>query len=234
MRPLFALAWAASLILGGSESVNASEPTRSIPDANQPVTLLVNRITTTGELLPGVKFQVLQVTHISGRPVDISTIAGWELAAQFAERVNSGLGQHNAEFRFAPHTFRRATGHDGNALFDGLNPGLHLVSETYTPNGHAPTNPFWITLPLTHPDGTHWNYQVFAQPKPVGSFTTYPAASPGKTPPLMGSTTGSSVSSRMRLTFTGTDFLPLGFAVAALVSGFWIATRFWKTNVTSQ
>lgn len=51
----------------------------------------------------------------------------------------------------------KATDIYGDALFDGLSPGLYLIAQPSTPEGQNPFDPFLLSLPW---DGTVWEINI--------------------------------------------------------------------------
>ena len=60
----------------------------------------------------------------------------------------------------------------GDALFDGLLPGLYLISQPSTPSGQQPFEPFLITLPW---DGYVWEINVDLEELPQTGSSGIPA-----------------------------------------------------------
>ncbi|MCD7805713.1 MAG: SpaH/EbpB family LPXTG-anchored major pilin [Lachnospiraceae bacterium] len=65
------------------------------------------------------------------------------------------------------------TDYNGQIVFDELNDGLYLVVETGVPsNVGTTTDPFFVSLPMTDPDGDSWIYDVYVYPKNQTSVST--------------------------------------------------------------
>lgn len=98
-----------------------------------------------GEALEGVEFTIYNVTNIVTDPantdaksVDVSALEGMS----------------------------RTTGKDGVATFDNLALGLYLVKETKHPDKVTlESDPFFVSIPMTQPDGSDWIYDVHVYPK---------------------------------------------------------------------
>lgn len=98
-----------------------------------------------GEALEGVEFTIYNVTNIVTDPantdaksVDVSALEGMSMT----------------------------TGKDGVATFDNLALGLYLVKETKHPDKVTlESDPFFVSIPMTQPDGSDWIYDVHVYPK---------------------------------------------------------------------
>ena len=63
-------------------------------------------------------------------------------------------------------TAKKATGADGIATFDDLAVGVYLVAETNKdPHTTRVTPNFFVSIPMTNPDGDGWLYDVHVYPK---------------------------------------------------------------------
>lgn len=84
----------------------------------------------------------------------------------------------------------------GQVVFHDLDFGLYYVEETYTPDGYAVANNFFVQIPMTNADGTAWNYNVESYPKNndngkiVKEITSGTATDDGKETASLGSTVG--------------------------------------------
>ncbi len=60
----------------------------------------------------------------------------------------------------------KSTGEDGVAKFDGLEVGVYLVAETNSdPHTTRVTPNFFVSIPMTNPEGDGWIYNVHVYPK---------------------------------------------------------------------
>jgi len=184
----------------------AAPTSGALPDATRPVSLVIDRVypgptggsvgdgtyqVAPGRALPGATFRVQQVNQVNSQPIDLTTSSGWQVASALSREVVPEQLAATAGVQLGEYT-TGVTSADGRVRFDELGMGLFLVKEVATPAGHYPAIPFLVTLPMTHPDGTSWMYEVFAQPK--AGTTPQPAI------------TG-------ELTATGTNLHALAFAV---------------------
>jgi len=110
-----------------------------------------------GEPVAGVTFQAQQVLG-----VDLLTAAGWHQANQLSLAWSPQSPSFPAPLAAG---VTAVTDHAGDARFTGLGVGLFLITETSTPAGRSPSIPFLVSLPMTHPDGASWLYDVWAAPK---------------------------------------------------------------------
>lgn len=134
------------------------------PDAPTGLPNNGTQVDTTGlEPLPGVEFQVRQVTGI-----DLSTNSGWVDASDLSDVFDAA--DPEGSITGAGYTLAAGasllTDAAGEAVFSGLPVGLYLVEETSFPSGVTPSAPFLITVPLTDPDNLDtWLYDVHVYPK---------------------------------------------------------------------
>ncbi|MCC3265626.1 SpaH/EbpB family LPXTG-anchored major pilin [Arthrobacter gengyunqii] len=115
--------------------------------------------------LAGVEFTVEQVN-----PVDLSTNAGWQAAEDISKVFDPANPAGSIpDASYALGTAKTAvTDSTGSALFDNLDLGLYLVTETSYPAGVTPAAPFLVTVPLTDPNPNQrdgWLYDVHVYPK---------------------------------------------------------------------
>ncbi|GAA2829150.1 SpaH/EbpB family LPXTG-anchored major pilin [Leucobacter komagatae] len=164
---LSAVAAAALLVIGGGSAAQAAPIVDLDPDATATLNIHkfeqgdvlgveANGLEQTVDMEPmgGITFTAKQVPGI-----DLSTNAGWEAAA------NLTLAQAQADTAAVAGTSATTDG-TGLAQLSGLPLGLYLVTETGYPAGVTPSDPFLITLPLTHPTNTsEWLYDVHVYPK---------------------------------------------------------------------
>lgn len=113
--------------------------------------------------LPGVEFQVRQVTGI-----DLSTNSGWANASTLSGVFDAA--DPEGSITGAGYTLAAGsslvTDAAGQASFTGLPVGLYLVEETSFPAGVTPSAPFLVSVPLTDPDNRdNWLYDVHVYPK---------------------------------------------------------------------
>lgn len=89
-------------------------------------------------------------------------------------------------------TAKKATGDDGVAKFENLAVGVYLVAETNSdPHTTRVTPNFFVSIPMTNPDGDGWLYDVHVYPKNAlvrGDVTLNKIDEAGK--PLEGATFG--------------------------------------------
>lgn len=167
LASLSAVAAAALLVIGGGSGAQAAPIVDVNPDAT--ATLNVHKFEqgdTLGDEANGLEQQV-NMTPMNGieftvkqvPDINLTTNAGWEAAA--------GLTLAQAQTATAAVTgTSQTTDGDGLARFAGLPLGLYLVTETGYPAGVTPSDPFLITLPMTHPTDTNtWLYDVHVYPK---------------------------------------------------------------------
>lgn len=155
----------------GNPATNAQAAAASI-DASRTATLHIHKYsgdpvpgaqnngleqTVTGQRDPlaGAQFRIERVTN-----VDLTTAAGWLQAEQIAK---------NAEGAPTP-TFGEGqsvtTDQNGAATVNNLPLGLYRVTEVAAPARHTKAEPFFVTLPLTHPQERNaWLYDVHVYPK---------------------------------------------------------------------
>jgi len=118
--------------------------------------------------MKNVQFCYQQVTSDGTNDIDLTTNAGWLVAANLAS--NWPL---SAQVLFSPptitednsSTYCQTTGDNGQADFSGLPYGLYYVTERTVPFGVAAALPFLVTLPMTNADGTARSDHVYAYPK---------------------------------------------------------------------
>lgn len=205
----------AALTFGLAASLVATP--NSLPTLDQPLSLQVIRLTPAGEPLAGAEFQLRQVAYLSGRPLNLTEASSWGRIAEFAGQGTAAQLAKAPQIEFMPTLRTATTGPNGQANFADLDMGWYLVSEVDTPNGYLATEPLWITLPLTHPAGTHWIHDVVIQPK---AFRTEPAVG---TPAV-----STPVSPRPHLTFTGTGLSMLFGSLITVIAAFAILKKTWK------
>lgn len=98
-----------------------------------------------GEALPGVEFTIWNVTNIVS---DAST----------AEPADVDVSELEST--------KQTTNDNGVAEFENLVIGLYLVKETTSPDKVTqPSSPFFVSIPMTNPNGTDWIYNVHVYPK---------------------------------------------------------------------
>ncbi|MCL1899210.1 MAG: hypothetical protein FWG11_01585 [Promicromonosporaceae bacterium] len=90
-----------------------------------------------------------------GEPIDLTTRAGWNLAADLT--LAEALTLPRTAIGAAPTV-------GGTALFSDLPLGLFLVTITYL-DGEEAHEPFIVSVPRTNDAGNGWNYHVLVQPK---------------------------------------------------------------------
>ncbi|MDC4233911.1 SpaH/EbpB family LPXTG-anchored major pilin [Actinomyces sp. B33] len=111
----------------------------------------------TGNLLDGVKYKIERLTT-----VDLTTQAGWEKLAGYAGNVAT------AKADGTDAAIERTTGDDstGVAKFTNLPLGAYVVTEVSAPSGYTLSDPFIVTVPMTHPTNLNeWNYDPIVYPK---------------------------------------------------------------------
>jgi len=118
-----------------------------------------------GTPLAGVTFRVRQITHIGPSPVDLTTPAGWQQAANLSAQLAPGQRPDPEAVTYAATELTGITDAGGRVRFDNLDLGLYFVEEIATPVGYMATIPFLVTLPMAHPAGNGWMYEVYVQPK---------------------------------------------------------------------
>lgn len=117
------------------------------------------KIAALGVGLDGVKFKLERV-YYSGNPIDLTTVAGWNL-------IVSGLNPQAlpAGYTAQPVGAEQTTAGGGIATFSGLQMGLYIVTETQWPTGATPSDPFFVTVPYPDPAGNTWIYNAHVYPK---------------------------------------------------------------------
>ena len=108
--------------------------------------------------LAGAEFTLFRITD-----VDLTTNEGWTKAATYYQGGAPAAG-------VLQEVGRATTDADGIVKFDGRQVGLYFVKETKAPTleggTYTPAAPFYVTLPMTNPDGrTSWMYDVNVYPK---------------------------------------------------------------------
>ncbi len=107
----------------------------------------------TGDPIAGVTFKLERLAY------NLTTQAGWQALVADGEDAKTNL-----DGTFTP--VERTTGADGNATFADLPVGAYLVTETETPANVTGSDPFVVTLPMTHPTELNkWMYEVHVYPK---------------------------------------------------------------------
>ena len=100
--------------------------------------------------LDGATFTIYKV-------MDLKTNADWQTAEKYYK-----AGSYDTAGKQAAGTVTTAGG--GTATFDGT-VALYYVVETKTPDGYTGSKPFFITLPMTDPANTGWDYDLDVYPK---------------------------------------------------------------------
>ena len=153
-----------------------------IPDANEVGSLTVTKLSNPGgtldpatglltapptdaELLAGATFKLEPVVSIGGTAVDLNTQAGWEaIAAATPAALNASILGPEVETNVTPANLTTTT--DGTVVWEDLPIGLYRVTETQAPGGYVGSDPFFVTVPITHPtDLDEWVYDVHVYPK---------------------------------------------------------------------
>ncbi|MDO5501999.1 MAG: SpaH/EbpB family LPXTG-anchored major pilin [Actinomycetia bacterium] len=185
--------------IGGANQANTANPALINPNAATRLTIhkylgsptgapndgtiLQGADAPTHPTLSGVRFDVFRVL-VNGTPVDLTTNAGWEQAAELTGAAAQTLIS-TGTVTVGPRVYTLATqpsvttGAGGIATFDGR-VGLYLVEENLeasgtitdsagnvVPNGTITSAaPFLVTLPMTHPTNLDtWMYDVHVYPK---------------------------------------------------------------------
>lgn len=103
----------------------------------------------------GVVYKVERINDI-----DLTTQAGWEKLAAAPDVVAAAAGgvtQQGAE---------QTTTAQGTAVFADLPLGAYVVTEVSVPAGYTASDPFIVTVPMTHAtDRDKWNYNPHVYPK---------------------------------------------------------------------
>lgn len=106
--------------------------------------------------LAGAVFEVQQVL-VDGAPVDLTSIAGWRLAEEIQGGRTNGVTYGEAT--------QLTTNGDGLAT-GAFDIGLYRVTEATPPAGYVGSAPFFVTLPMTHPNERNaWLNEVNVYPK---------------------------------------------------------------------
>lgn len=115
----------------------------------------------------GVEFTVQQITSYNGQAIDLTDSSGWAIVDTLKNQDLPLAGNVVYGTPYATNTDS-----SGRALFNNLEVGLYVVSETGNPGGNNivdAAKPFLVTLPsLSGVDGDSdraWNYDVHAYPK---------------------------------------------------------------------
>ncbi|WP_336651277.1 MULTISPECIES: SpaH/EbpB family LPXTG-anchored major pilin [unclassified Leucobacter] len=176
-----AVALGATALMGVAVSAASAAPSNI--DPNQPRSLTIHKLSqpaTPGvagdgsELAPGslpadalpingIEFTVQQVTQIGGKPVDLTTDAGWATIQPYL----------NGTTPFVPGSatlgapVKQVTANGGLAVFNTLSVGLFYVTETNTGSNSikTPAQPFLVTLPMPTTEPGTFRYDVHAYPK---------------------------------------------------------------------
>ncbi|MDR2703471.1 MAG: SpaH/EbpB family LPXTG-anchored major pilin [Cellulomonadaceae bacterium] len=107
--------------------------------------------------------------------------AWWDMVAKIVEASKS-LGAYQffntanfANIGLNPSTFppnlvrnmcqKGTTDASGQVVFTPLPQGLYYIRESNSPADVDPGAPFFVTVPMTNPEGTGWMYDVYAYPK---------------------------------------------------------------------
>ncbi|RAX19733.1 fimbrial protein [Actinomyces sp. Z5] len=107
----------------------------------------------TGDAVEGVTFTVTKLNF------DLTTQAGWQQLAALNGSAAEAAGYKTAT------VFTQTTDGDGLATFSNLEVGAYLVSETKAPQNVTTAEDFVVTVPMTNPNGSEWNYDVHVYPK---------------------------------------------------------------------
>ncbi len=157
--------------------------------------------------LKGVVFDVFQVYYDSARsnPINLTTNAGWTSAAAVTgytptqAQITAGSFVIGGTTYYLGTSVPVTTGTDGTASFNKpAGAGLYLVNENLAASGPTvqqcpggvctdvptsqvtPSNPFFVTLPMTHPVNLNtWMYQVHVYPKNQQDTATKSVADQG-------------------------------------------------------
>lgn len=91
---------------------------------------------------------------------DLTTQAGWQALADLDGDVSAARSHTTGT------TYTAVTGENGLAVFNDVELGAYIVSETKTPANVTPAEDFIVTLPMTNADTqASWNYDVHVYPK---------------------------------------------------------------------
>ncbi|WP_136192935.1 SpaH/EbpB family LPXTG-anchored major pilin [Actinomyces procaprae] len=151
-------------------AAEATDPDTALIDASQTSTLTIHKLSQTetngtsagngledpsasGEPVPGVTFTVTKLNF------DLTTQKGWQDLAALNGSASAAAAYKTTEVR------TQETGSDGLATFSNLPVGAYLVSETKAPQNVTTAEDFVVTVPMTNPNGSEWNYDVHVYPK---------------------------------------------------------------------
>ncbi|SHE24897.1 SpaH/EbpB family LPXTG-anchored major pilin [Actinomyces glycerinitolerans] len=108
----------------------------------------------TGDPVSDVTFTITKLDF------DLTTQAGWQALAALDGDVSAARSHATGT------TYTAVTGGDGLAVFNDVELGAYIVSETRTPANVTPAEDFIVTLPMTNAGTqTSWNYDVHVYPK---------------------------------------------------------------------
>ncbi|MDO5730967.1 SpaH/EbpB family LPXTG-anchored major pilin [Corynebacterium sphenisci] len=109
-----------------------------------------------------------EMDGVPGEPLDgveykLTLVQGYKTSADVAKGQRMTLEEAQAATGGAVST--GTTGPGGVVTFDNLPLGRYLVEEVSAPAGHVPGGPFLVSVPMTAPERTGWNYDVHVYPK---------------------------------------------------------------------
>lgn len=133
-----------------------------------------------GKAVPGAEFSIEQLTRLSGEAAEDGTFGmAWEplVTDENGNPIVIGPETSAADIEEAVRMARLSgsaggvretsvTDREGRARIEGLPPGQYLVQEIKAADGYVKSKAFLVSVPKTADDGSGWEFEVTAWPKP--------------------------------------------------------------------
>lgn len=165
-------------ILGFSSPVAQAEPTPSPSPVSQSTIDTIKDTSLTIHKYSGPA-NTTKACAPTGQPVDAACLAGKtplagaEFTIYKVMDLNTNADWEAAKASYAAGSYTPTsgsvavvtTGTNGTVTAESLDVALYYVVETKTPTGYTGAVPFFVTLPMTDPDNTAWDYAIDVYPK---------------------------------------------------------------------